>query len=87
MKFDPAKVDSIAPGQSANVNAIITPAGSAIAGDYVVTFTAAAQDASSSNVDIRVTVETSLLFGLVGVALIVAVLAGLAWVFQRYGRR
>jgi uncharacterized membrane protein len=34
-----------------------------------------------------VTVETSLLWGIIGVALIVVVLAGLWFVFQRYGRR
>ncbi len=87
VSFDPPTVDTIAPGQTATVAANITPSSSAIAGDYVVTFTASAEKAASSNVDIRVTVETSLVFGLVGVALIVAVLAGLAWVFQRYGRR
>ena len=33
------------------------------------------------------TVETSLLWGIVGVAIIIAVFVGLAWVFRQYGRR
>ena len=36
---------------------------------------------------IRVTVETSLLWGIVGVALIILVIVGLGYVFRRYGRR
>jgi uncharacterized membrane protein len=35
----------------------------------------------------RVTIETSLLWGAVGIALIALVLAGLWWTFRRYGRR
>jgi uncharacterized membrane protein len=64
----------------------MTPSGDAIAGDYVVSFTATNDQANASQ-DIRVTVETSLLWGLVGVVLIVAVLGGLYWVFRTYGRR
>ena len=33
------------------------------------------------------TVETSLLWGIVGVALIILVIVGLGYVFRRYGRR
>jgi uncharacterized membrane protein len=84
--FDPATITSIAAKQSATVTATITPSNDAIAGDYVVTFTARNNDANGS-VDIRMTIETSPLFGFVGLALIVLVLGGLWWVFQRYGRR
>jgi uncharacterized membrane protein len=84
--FDPATVESIAPGGTATVNAVITPSGDAISGDYAVTFRASSSEANDS-IDLRVTVETSLLWGIVGVAIIVAVFAGLAWVFRRYGRR
>jgi uncharacterized membrane protein len=84
--FDTPTVDSVAPGTSANVTATIQPSADAIAGDYVVTIRASSKDANDS-VEIRVTVETSPLWGLVGAALIVAAVGGLAWVFQRYGRR
>ncbi|MGZ8528129.1 MAG: NEW3 domain-containing protein, partial [Candidatus Limnocylindrales bacterium] len=64
----------------------ITPSDQAIAGDYVVSFSAAASEATTSQ-DIRVTVETSLTWAIVGIALIVLVFVGLGWVFQRFGRR
>jgi len=79
-------IASIAAGQSATITATVVPSNDAIAGDYVVTFRATSTDASGS-VDIRMTIETSPLFGFVGLALIVVVLFGLWWVFQRYGRR
>jgi uncharacterized membrane protein len=37
--------------------------------------------------DIRVTVETPPILGLLGISLIVATLAGMVWVFRRFGRR
>jgi len=86
-------IDQIAPGQDGQVTALITPSGDAVAGDYVVSFSASATSADSSgsaataSQDIRVTVETSLVWGLVGLLLIFAVLAGLFWVFRTYGRR
>ena len=79
-------ITSIAAGQAVTITATVVPSNDAIAGDYVVSFRAATSDASGS-VDIRMTIETSPLFGFVGLALIVLVLFGLWWVFQRYGRR
>jgi uncharacterized repeat protein (TIGR01451 family) len=87
--YDPAgPIASIAPNGTANVTALITPSSNAIAGDYATTFTANAPDSSTtSSADIRITVETPLNWLLVGAGLIVLVLLGLGWVFQRYGRR
>ncbi len=86
VRFDPATIASVAPGKDATATAIITPNGDAIAGDYSVTIRAS-NDKVNESFDLRVTIETSLIWGFVGVALIVVVLAGLAWVFRRYGRR
>lgn len=86
VKFNPASIASIQPNQTVDVNAEITPAKDAIAGDYVVTMKASTQQANSSQ-DIRVTIETSLTWAVVGIALIVLTLVGLGWVFTRYGRR
>ena len=87
VRFDPETVPAIQPGAEQAVTAIITPSGDAIAGDYEVPITASNDTAGSTDLALRVTVETSLLWGLIGVAIIVAVFAGLWWVFQRYGRR
>lgn len=85
--FSPSEtIESIAAGDSATVTATLVPSNDAIAGDYVVTYRAQTTDANGT-VDIRMTIETSPLFGFVGLALIALVLFGLWWVFQRYGRR
>lgn len=85
--FDPSDtIANVDPNGNAQVTAVITPSGDAIAGDYVVTFHASTVQASASQ-DIRVTVETSLVWALVGIGLIGLVLIGLGWVFRRYGRR
>jgi uncharacterized membrane protein len=73
-------------GQSVSAVATVTPSDQAIAGDYVITFTATS-DQARSEVDIRTTVNPSALWGFVGIALIALTLAGLAWVFRRFGRR
>lgn len=87
ISFEPQTVATIAAGQSVTVNAQIKPSGDAIAGDYTVKISASGDPSATDSMDIRYTVETSILWGVVGVALIVAVVAGVWWVFQRYGRR
>jgi uncharacterized membrane protein len=83
--FDPATVDVPANG-SANVVAHMTPSSDAIAGDYMTTFKATA-DTASASADVRVTVQTSPLWGAVGIGIIALVLIGLLWVFRQFGRR
>lgn len=79
-------IDSIGANQSKTITVTIVPSNDAIAGDYVITYRARTADANGS-VDIRMTIETSPLFGFLGLALIALVLFGLWWVFQRFGRR
>jgi uncharacterized membrane protein len=84
--FEPQDVPTVAVGESADIVATITPAGNAVAGDYVVTLSARSDDADDE-MQVRTTVETSTIWGLVGIALIGLVLIGLALVFRRFGRR
>ena len=84
--FEPETVETLAPGQSTEAVARITPTGSAVAGDYVVTLSAETEGASES-IEVRVTVETPPIWGAVGILLIAAALGGMALVFRRYGRR
>lgn len=83
--FEPETVTVPAQGE-VQVTARLTPSGNAIAGDYVATFNARS-DLADAEADMRVTIETSLLWGVVGIGLIGLVLAGLWWTFRRYGRR
>ncbi|MGH2513554.1 MAG: NEW3 domain-containing protein, partial [Candidatus Limnocylindrales bacterium] len=67
--FDPTSIASIQPNATATVTATLKPSNDALAGDYDVTFTATSGSATS-NVDIRTTVQTSPLWGFIGLALI-----------------
>ena len=84
--FAPTSIPSLQPGAASTVTATIHPASNALTGDYDVTMTATSGGATQS-LDIRTTVQTSPLWGFVGLALIAVVLVGLGWVFRRYGRR
>lgn len=84
--FTPETLDPIAPDGNAQVAAQISPSAQAIAGDYVVTFSASAEG-SRSSIDVRVTVEASPISGFLAIALIAIVLVGLGAVFRVYGRR
>lgn len=84
--FDQEGLATVGPGEAATVNATITPATGAIAGDYQITFRATVPE-TSAGAEIRATVSPSAFGGLVGVGLILLVLASLAWVFRRFGRR
>ena len=86
--WDTPTIDVIPVGGTATATVTITPASSAIAGDYIVTLTARAdQVTDSQTIQVRTTVETSSIWGFVGIALIALVLIGLFLVFRRYGRR
>jgi uncharacterized membrane protein len=84
--FAPETVDAIAPQAAQTLTATITPSADAIAGDYELTVTAKGAEATD-NVSIRVRVETPQIWWIAGVVLILAVFAGLYWVFRTYGRR
>jgi uncharacterized membrane protein len=87
VSFDQPTIASIAAGQTATVTATIVPSSDAIAGDYQVTFDASSDQQSTASEVIRFTVQTSLVWAIIGAGLIVLVFAGLWWVFRRYGRR
>lgn len=84
--FDRSELEPVPAGETAVVTATITPSEEAVAGDYVVTFSANGEDANDE-IEVRTTVTPSAVWGILGIALIALTLAGLAWVFRRFGRR
>jgi uncharacterized membrane protein len=84
--FDPKTVDKIAPNDTKEVQAQITPPPQAIAGDYQATLRANWRGDSASST-FRVAVTTSAMWGIVGVGLIGAALLVLVGAVSRYGRR
>jgi len=84
--FEPEKIERIKAGEKQQVTAFITPDSKAIAGDYVVSISASTAETSDS-ADIRVTVHTSTLWGIVGIAIIAGVIYWVVTTFNKYGRR
>ncbi len=85
--FQPDKIAQLNPGQKINVQAQLTPSSKAVAGDYMTTFRANDNGSQSSSADIRVTVSTSTLWGIVGVAIIAIALLIAVGAVARFGRR
>ena len=86
VNFEPKTVDRIAPNETKDVQALITPPAKAIAGDYQTTVRASARGESSSQT-FRVAVVTSTMWGIVGVALIGIALLVLVGAVAWFGRR
>jgi len=86
VKFDPERIDEIAPGERVDVIAKIKPAAKALAGDYMVTINARGEGSSDST-EFRITLLTSTLWGMVGILLIAAALGVVVFAVARFGRR
>ncbi|MGH7248346.1 MAG: NEW3 domain-containing protein, partial [Pseudomonadota bacterium] len=84
--FNPKSVDRIAPNESKEVQALITPTDKAIAGDYMTTISAAARGETAST-DFRVTVTTSTMWGIAGVGIIGIAVLVMVGAVARFGRR
>jgi uncharacterized membrane protein len=85
--FQPDKIAQLNPGQKINVQAQLTPSSKAVAGDYMTTFRANDNGSQSSSADIRVTVSTSTLWGIIGVAIVAIALLIAVGAVARFGRR
>jgi len=86
VSFEPKKIESLSAGQSTQVTATITPDDKAIAGDYMANLTAKAAEASAL-VPLRVSVETSMLWGWAGALFILLAMGSVYFLFRKYGRR
>ncbi|EKF40803.1 hypothetical protein NA8A_19398 [Nitratireductor indicus C115] len=84
--FEPRDVAQIAPNSTGEVNVKITPSEQAIAGDYMVSVRAS-NDTVSENVQFRVTVRTSTMWGAAGLGVIAVAALVLGGAVMRYGRR
>ncbi|MEN6453312.1 MAG: NEW3 domain-containing protein [Prolixibacteraceae bacterium] len=84
--FDPVKIDRLAPGNDATVYATIQADKKAIPGDYVANLEAKNPE-TSSKIAFRVMVKTPLIWGWIGVLVILAALGGVFFLFRKFGRR
>jgi uncharacterized membrane protein len=86
VRYDTTEIASLPAGESTEVTAYIDAASDAINGDYVVAIKAKTTQATSE-ADFRVTVKTSTLWGVVGIAIVAIVVVALIFVFRKFGRR
>lgn len=84
--FDPKTIDELPAGKTAEVSAVIKADKHAIAGDYLVTIRANTNE-TSAKADFRVTVKTPMLWGWIGILIILIALASIYYLFRKYGRR
>ena len=86
IEFDPKTIDKIDPNGKVNVTATITPGAKAVAGDYMTSISASTEG-SSANADYRVSVTTSTVWGIIGIAIIAIALLSVLGAVARFGRR
>ncbi|MFY0652133.1 MAG: hypothetical protein JXQ96_08880 [Cyclobacteriaceae bacterium] len=86
VKFEPDTLSILEAGKSASVFATLEADDKAIPGDYVTNIKAQTSEVSSQ-VAFRVLVKTSLLWGWLGIVIILGTLGAVYYLFQKYGRR
>jgi uncharacterized membrane protein len=85
--LNPETVVEVPADNEIAVTADVKPADNAISGDYIVTFNAQPNQSASKSSDFRITVETSTLWGVVGIALIAVAVIIVGMAVTRFGRR
>ncbi len=80
------EINIIEVGEEIELDINIVPSEKTIAGDYMVRFITSSGE-STDYVDLRLMVVTPLIWRIVGIALIVVVVVGIAVIFARLGRR
>ena len=86
VSFSESTIDTLEAGATKEVTAYIKPAQDVITGDYVTDITIK-NDSASSMAEFRVSVKTPTTWGIVAVAIIVVLVAVLAGIFKKFGRR
>jgi uncharacterized membrane protein len=85
--YNPSNIDSLGAGLVQEVDVVITLPEKTIAGDYAVVLNSEATPDINDTLEFRVTVLTPNIWGWVGIIIVVVVIAGLAVLFRRLGRR
>jgi uncharacterized membrane protein len=84
--FTPDTIPLIAAGESAQVKAQVRAYNKAIPGDYVLTLSAQTPETNSS-ASFRMNVKTPLLWGWLGILIILGTIGTVVYLFRKYGRR
>ncbi|MFC0878057.1 NEW3 domain-containing protein [Saccharicrinis sp. FJH2] len=86
VKFEPDTLTAVVAGGNSKVVAIVKAYDKSIPGDYAVKFTARTKEVSSE-ATFRLMVKTPMLWGWLGILIILSVVAAIFILFRKYGRR
>ncbi len=84
--FKPKEIKSISPGQTIKAKAYIKADKKAISGDYMATINAKAPELSSK-ITFRIAVKTPMIWGWIGIVIILIAIGAIIFLFRKYGRR
>lgn len=84
--FEPSKIEKLTAGGTTNVTATIKASGKALPGDYVTKMTAKTPEVNTT-AEFRISVHTPMVYGWLGILIIMLVLGGVYYLFRKYGRR
>ena len=84
--FEPSKIDMLKAGEAKTVTAILKASKKAIPGDYVTTMMAKTPEVNA-DAQFRIAVKTPMIWGWVGVLIILATIGAVYFLFRKYGRR
>ena len=84
--FDPKEIESILAGRETSVRATVKADKKAIPGDYITNLEARTPEASSK-ASFRMSVRTPMLWGWIGILVILAGIGTVWYLFRKYGRR
>ena len=86
VSFEPVSIELLAAGETENVQAVVRASRKAIPGDYALNMSANTPEANKS-ISFRMTVKTPMLWGWIGVGIILLVTAVILYLFRKFGRR
>lgn len=86
VSFEPATIELLKTGDIANVQAVIKASKKALPGDYITKVTATTSEVNAT-ADFRLTVKTPMIWGWLGVIIILVVFGVVFYLFRKYGRR
>jgi uncharacterized membrane protein len=84
--FEPKKIEKLLPGKEETVSATIKADKKAIPGDYALNMEAQTPE-TTSKAAFRISVQTPLMWGWIGVLIILGLLGSVFYLFRKYGRR
>jgi len=84
--FEPQKLTLVKAGETAQVVATVKASKKALPGDYVTKIEARTPETTSA-AEFRISVKTPLIWGWVGILIIIGACGGVYYLFRKYGRR